>query len=134
MRPTTYEETDHRHQRSERPEEALLYQLRQIIDDFAVDAIVVSDIDGGLVAHAGGTITTATALSTEAQRLANGSHCRLMYARLTRAQPSIRQNRVSACEFRIGARRLFVTALGGSATMRDVAMMRAVLGFKRILG
>lgn len=124
---------ERRRRRSSNPDLAAKYQLEQVIQDFTLDTVVLTDEAGRLLHSAGRNREEfEAALARETPRLAAGSHCRLLFARLTEVQPSIRSNQISACEFRTNGRRYFVAAVGAASTMRDVGMYRTILGLRRI--
>lgn len=124
---------ERRNRRSASAEVATHYQLEQVLKDFDLDTIVLVDEAGRLLSGVGRDHSFDEVLARETPRLAVGSHCRLLFARLNRFKPSIRPNQVSACEFRTAGRRYFVSAVGSATTMRDVGMYRAILGIRRII-
>lgn len=126
-------DTERRHRRSASAELATFYQLEQVIQDFDLETVVLVDEAGRLVSGVGRDAVFDEVLARETPRLAAGSHCRLLYARLNRHRPSIRPNQISACEFRTAGRRYFVAVVGSMQTMRDVGMYRAILGIRRIV-
>ena len=125
-------DTERRRHRSADPEVATRLQLEQVIADFDLDTVVLADEAGRLVSGVGHDSAFDELLARESARLAVGSHCRLLFARLSKVKPSIRPNQISACEFRTGGRRYFVAAVSAATTMRDVGMYRAILGIRRI--
>ena len=125
---------ERRRRRSSNPDVATRYQLEQVIDDFSLDTVVLTDESGALLHSAGlSQPDFDQALAREAPRLAGGSRCRLLFARLNRLKQSIRPNQISACEFRTNGRRYYVATVGSASTMRDVGMYRAILGVRRIV-
>lgn len=126
-------DTERRRQRSSSAELATRYQLEQVIRDFDLDTVLLVDEAGRLIDGAGHDTAFGEALARETPRLAQGSHCRLLFARLNKHRPSIRPNQISACEFRAGGRRYYVAAISPQTTFRDVGMYRAILGIRRIL-
>lgn len=126
-------ESERRRRRSSNIELAIEFQLEQATRDFDLDTIVLVDEAGRLVSGFASDLGFAEALARETPRLAAGSHCRLLFARLNQHRGSVRPNQVSACEFRIGGRRLYVAAIGSATTMRDVGVYRSILGIRRIL-
>ena len=126
-------DTERRQNRSSSAELATRYQLEQVVRDFDLDTVVLVDEAGHLLGGAGPDSVFDELLARETPRLAVGSHCRLLFARLNRHRPSVRANQISACEFRTGGRRYYVAAVGSATTMRDVGMYRAILGIRRII-
>lgn len=126
-------DTERRRRRSSSAELATRFQLEQVIRDFELDTLVLVDEAGRLIEGVGRDTAFDEVLARETPRLANGSHCRLLYARLNKHKPSIRSNQISACEFRTAGRRYFVAAVGSMSSMRDVGMYRAILGIRRII-
>ncbi len=126
-------DTERRRQRSSSTELATRYQLEQVLADFDLDTVVLVDEAGRLVEGTGRDRAFEQILARETPRLAVGSHCRLLFARLNKLRPSVRANQISACEFRTGGKRYFVAAVGPASTMRDVGMYRAILGIRRII-
>ena len=120
-----------RRRRSSDPLIAARYQLEQVVHDFELDTCVLVDDSGRLVQAPGLYPEFEEALARETPRLANGSTCRLLFARLNRIH-RVRPNQVSACEFRAGGRRWYVAAVGSMSTMREVGVFRAILGLRRI--
>ena len=126
-------DTERRRQRSSDTGLATRFQLEQVIEDFDLDTVVLVDEAGRLVQGVGRDSRFDEVLARETPRLANGSHCRLLFARLNKSKPSIRANQISACEFRTAGRRYYVAAVGTGSGMRDVGMYRAILGIRRIV-
>lgn len=126
-------DTERRRNRSSTADLATRYQLEQVIKDFDLDTVVLVDEAGRLVQGVGRDTAFDEVLARETPRLAVGSHCRLLFARLNRLRPSVRANQISACEFRTGGKRFYVAAVGSATTMRDVGMYRAILGIRRII-
>ena len=126
-------DTERRRRRSSNSELAIQFQLEQVTRDFELDTVVLVDEAGKLVSGVGRDTSFDEVLARETPRLAAGSHCRLLFARLNQYRPSVRPNQVSACEFRTNGRRYFVAAIGSAKTMRDVGVYRSILGIRRIL-
>jgi hypothetical protein len=126
-------DTERRRRRSSSADLATHYQLEQVIQDFDLDTVVLTDEAGQLVAGVGRDSAFAQMLARETPRLAVGSHCRLLYARLNQHRPSVRPNQISACEFRTAGRRYYICAVGSATTSREVGMYRAILGIRRII-
>lgn len=123
---------ERRNRRSADPTVATKFQLEQVLHDFDLDSVVLADEAGRLIQSAGRDESFQSALARETPRLAIGSHCRLLFARLSKVKPSIRANQISACEFRNDGKRYYVATVGAMTTMRDVGMYRAILGIRRI--
>lgn len=120
-----------RRRRSADPLTATRYQLEQVVEDFDLDTCILVDDTGRLVQAPGLYPEFEEALAREAPRLANGSTCRLLYARLNKTH-RVRPNQVSAFEFRTRGKRMFVAGVGSMSTMREVGLLRAILGIRRI--
>src|SRR5690606_306138 len=92
---------------------------------------ILADESGRLIGSPGRFPEFEEALAREAARLAHGSTCRLLFARLNRVH-RVRPNQVSAFEFRTHGTRYYVAAVGSMTAMREVGLLRAILGIRRI--
>ncbi len=122
---------DRRMRRSHDPLLATKFQLQRVVEDFELETCILVDEAGNLVETAGRHLEFEEALARETPRLAVGSNCRLLFARLNKVH-RVRPNQISACEFRVAGERWYVAAVGAASTMRDVGLYRAVLGIRRI--
>lgn len=112
---------ERRRRRTDDVELATQYQLEQIIADFGVEAVVLVDDAGRVIAETGHE-TARQRLASNAMRLA--------------AADRKRRRRVQgvdfACSFRRSGEQYVVAAAGSEREMREVGVMRAILGLRRI--
>lgn len=113
--------TDRRQRRSDDPNQALGYQLDQVVDDFNLRGCVLVGQDGETIA------ASPSPASDELQQLA-----RLLPTMSVEKSAKWDQDECSTCVFRAGGRRYFIGALGPEAVMNEVAIFRAIIGARRI--
>ena len=113
--------TDRRRRRSDDPNQALGYQLDQVVDDFNLRGCVMVGQDGETIA------ASPAPASDELQQLA-----RLLPTMSVEKSAKWDQDECSTCVFRAGGRRTFIGALGPEAVMNEVAIFRAIIGARRI--
>lgn len=112
---------ERRRRRTDDVELATQYQLEQIILDFGVDAVVLVDECGEVIAETG-----------------HHGACRRLASNALRLAAADRQarRRVSgvdyACSFRRAGEQYVIAASGSQREMREVGVMRAILGLRRI--
>jgi hypothetical protein len=127
---------ERRRQRSAERATALTYQLDQVVEDFDLEACLIADGQGSLLACCTGVdAELARTLAAVAPGLARERPTRtLVLPSLRRHLPELNETQFSACEFRAQGKRLFVVAVGRDALMKEVGIVRALLGVRRIHG
>lgn len=123
---------EQRSNRSQQPDLAIHYQLKQLKADFGVAAILV-DEEGTLISASDqDEIKLYRALAAEVTKLAEGSTCRLLFSKLSEIK-NIQPNQISAKEFLVKGRRFYVITIGSSRLLRDIGSYRAFFGLRRII-
>lgn len=127
---------DQRRLRSDVRGTALLYQLDQVVEDFGLEACLVADGSGKLVAVSSGVDPDfSSALAAVSAALVRGQPSMThILPILKRHMPHLEQESLSVCEFRAQGKRLYVAAIGREAMMKEVGVLRAILGVRRIQG
>lgn len=115
---------DRRTRRSGERQVALRYQLEHARDRGGLEALVVSDCDGLLVAHAGDA-TVCEELGAYAPLLTRS----VMGMRLP---PLLRGGEVAVRSLTLNGQELYLSAVGGGVA-RDALLSNSALGVKRIL-
>ncbi len=128
------QEREQRRRRSEDPEIAVGYQLDQVVKDFGLECCLIADENG--------VVTAATPRRTTPLMKSLGALLPAMamlpasrdvhMQRLRDHRPDLADDEVSCCVFRAGGRRLYIAALGPEAVMNEVAILRAIVGARRI--
>ncbi len=122
---------EQRSNRSQQPDLAIHYQLKQLKSDFGVAAMLV-DEDGVLIsASDNDDMDFYRSLASEAAKLAEGSTCRLLFAKFNEIK-RIQPNQVSAKAFVVKGRKFYVITIGASSLSRDIGSYRAFFGLRRI--
>lgn len=123
------DDINRRARRSEEPAEATRFQLEQVVRDFEIETCFVVD-------EAGEVLNSSCEPCPAMQRLASWVPTLTRRSwRKPSAHPTIDGfEDLAVSEFRIDGKRLYMAATGGSVTMRNVAVFRAILGMRRIHG
>ena len=126
--------TERRRRRSEKPGEAMTYQLARVVKDFGLDCCLVVDQTGQVIAsahHRSPNFVDAFA-SLLPLMSDHPEHQHRYLEQLHRFDPDLDPQEITTCVFRAGGRRLFIGATGPEAVMNEVAIFRAITGARRI--
>ncbi len=124
---------EQRSNRSQAPDLAIHYQLKQLKSDFGVVAILVDDSAKLVSASDSDDMDLYYALATDVHRLADGDNCRLLFAKLNEIK-RIQSNQISTKSFLVKGKRYFIITIGASDLLRDIGSYRAFFGLRRICG
>lgn len=123
------ESVNRRERRSDQPQKATELQLIQVVEDFEIETCFVVDEAGEVVNCSHETCSATKRLASWVPTLARRS------TRRPSAHPKIDGfDDLAVSEFRVNGIRHYMAATGGSETMRNVAVFRAILGMRRIHG
>ena len=117
---------ERRSQRADDPAAATRYQMQHVIADFDVDACILVDEGGQILASDGEVSKELLELATWVPALSKRS------PRKPQASMNQRAKNVSVAEFRLHGEKRFMAVIGGQEWKRDVAVVRASLGVRRI--
>ncbi|MFU8805379.1 MAG: hypothetical protein ACNA8W_16320 [Bradymonadaceae bacterium] len=125
---------EQRRKRSDERDTALLHQLDQVVEDFDLDTCLLTDASGKLIAASSKTDPDfSSALAAVSPALATGKLSQKHILKvLRRHAPELSRECVSVREFRAQGKRLYVAAVGKEVLMKEVGILRAILGTRRI--
>lgn len=127
---------ERRRRRSERLRDALHLQLEACAQNYGVPSMSLGDERGLIVAGAGHWEDVDEALVAFAPLLCRvydrGERARLVSA-MREMLPRLPHDHVSVRRFQSGGQRLYLCAMGQRSRHKDVAMMHAISGLRRIL-